>query len=159
MVLINSIHYVCLEYETPPPVGAPTPTNPTPTPPTPPTAPTPTAPTPTAPTPTPPSNEPEECEDSYVVGFRVNINGRKKWRDCEWAADKPSRCNKDVVKTVCPDTCGTCSNCVDTNARLRIERGDRLLARNCAWVAEKKNRRCDLEGVAEACRETCGLCD
>lgn len=156
-----SIYIFDLEYETPPPVGVPTPTPPTPpTAPTP-TAPTPTAPTPTAPTPTPPTNEPEECEDSYVVGFRVKVGGRMKWRDCEWVADKPSRrCNiDDSVKSVCPDTCGTCSNCVDTTARLRIERGDSLLSRTCTWVARRKDRRCDLEGVAEACRETCGLCD
>lgn len=123
-------------------------------------APTPTAPTPTAPT---PSNGPEVCEDSDIQKFKLEKDGKVIWRDCEWAATRSSnfRCNlDDAVGTTCPDTCGTCDECIDSTARLKFRYKGRKMTRDCTWVATKKTvERCEIEGIAEACRETCGLCD
>lgn len=171
---IQRFGYTEEEYETPTanPASAPTPTGPTPTAPTPtaptptaptPTAPTPTAPTPTAPTPTAPTptNEEPECEDSWLP-FRIEIKGRNRWKTCEWAATRSTvyRCGLDeVVEQMCPDTCGTCDECVDSTGKFKFEFNDRRISRNCAWVAKRRNARCQIDGIELACRDTCGLCD
>ena len=125
-----------------------------------------TAPSPSAPSPTSPTDGPaggsESCDDSYVIKFRLTKDGQNIWRDCTWVARKSTnfRCNMDdAVTTTCPQSCGTCSTCVDSTARLRIEYKNRLMIRGCNWVGKKDTvRRCAIDGVDEACRVTCGVC-
>ena len=120
----------------------------------------PTAPTPTAPTPTPPSNE-SECEDSSLK-FRLFIKGKGRWKSCAWASKRATdyRCGLDeIVETMCPETCGTCGECVDSTGKFKFELNGRRIRRNCDWVANKKNARCQIDDVALACRDTCGLCE
>lgn len=108
--------------------------------------------------------DPAECEDSPLT-FKVNINGKRRWRDCAWAAEKSTRfrCGLDeAVQTMCPFTCDTCDECVDSSTpkfQVEFESGN-TVSKNCDWVASRKTRqRCNLEGVETACRDTCGLCD
>lgn len=101
-----------------------------------------------------------ECENSWF-DFRVTINGKRRWRHCGWAEDRPTaRCALDeVVETMCPDACGTCGQCVDSTAVFRFDyQGDTFLT-DCLWVAENDpDATCQEDGVALACRATCGLC-
>ncbi len=137
---------------------SPTPTAPTPTAPTP-TAPTPTAPTPTAPTPTPPTSN-AGCVDS-PFRFKVKKDGKFISRDCTWVSNRAtaSRCKLTGVKEHCPDTCSSCSTCVDSISRIQFTYNGKKVTRDCAWV-ENRNTvgRCRISGMTETCRVICGTC-
>ena len=136
---------------TPPPTPSPTiSTPPTPTP----VAPTPPTPTPVTPTPPTPI---AECSDS-TLRFKVVKNGKKITRACEWVErkDTVSRCAIEGVSEMCAATCGTCSTCADTTARLKFVYKGRKMTRSCDFVARKATaERCAIEGLGDACRETC----
>ena len=98
-----------------------------------------------------------ECEDSplkFQVKFR---SGRKKFKNCEWVAEKKDqRCNMDGgrILDVCAKTCDFCGfeYCFDFPRKFKLE-GEK---RSCKYAKEKKCE--NKEGLAETCRVSCGLC-
>jgi len=73
--------------------------------------------------------------------------------------NKPYRCNNEGIISHCPVTCNGCDTCQDSEARFKLVKDGRRIARNCDWVATKKTAiRCGYEGVAETCRDTCDAC-
>jgi hypothetical protein len=101
-----------------------------------------------------------ECNDS-PFRFKLVKNKKRFNRDCTWVANKNTkrRCALDGVSSMCPNTCDTCSSCLDGLNRFRlIWKGNRI-ARDCAWVSNKATiQRCDTMGVADSCRMTCDKC-
>ncbi len=131
----------------------------------PPPAPTPTRPTRPRitdfPSQYPSDDEPYySCADSSLR-FKINFNGRRVARDCNWVGNKATRqrCAVDGVAQICAATCETCSECFDSSARFMLNWNNRRIARDCNWVGNKATKqRCNIVGVTEACRETCGHC-
>mmetsp|Transcript_16773 Transcript_16773/g.19172 ORF Transcript_16773/g.19172 Transcript_16773/m.19172 type:complete len:667 (+) Transcript_16773:45-2045(+) len=116
-----------------------------------------------------PDGIPDTCASNVVDGggctetslrFQVVKSEEKKiTRDCGWAANNPNkRCTFDGVSSTCPNTCGTCDICEDSQLRLKVmKENGKKITRDCIWVS-KKPHRCNLEGISEACRSTCGGC-
>lgn len=99
----------------------------------------------------------ETCSDSSLR-FRVNLNGKKRFRDCKWVAKKPIRCMKPGVESACRLTCKQCSSCSDTSTVFKVVRKNdgKKVNRNCTWA---NNWRCEnVEGLDEICSATCGKC-
>jgi hypothetical protein len=119
------------------------------------------------PSPTPastPSPTPGEssCEDG-TYRFKVNKDGTNIWRNCSWVGRKAnqiqSRCALVGVDTMCPDTCDTCANCVDSSSRMKFRKspGTKFITRSCSWTSTVTSR-CNIANMDKACRDTCGLC-
>ena len=100
------------------------------------------------------------CEDS-PFRFKVVKNGNRFTRDCIWVSKRAtkSRCRLGGVKGQCPSTCGTCSNCVDSNSRIQFKYNNKKITRDCIWVANKNTQgRCKIPGMEYTCRVTCSTC-
>lgn len=100
------------------------------------------------------------CSDS-PLRFRLTLNGKNRFRRCSWVAKKntANRCRISGVSETCPDTCGSCSSCVDSPHRFKLTLKGKLISRGCNWVAKKNTpTRCAASGVSEICRSTCGIC-
>ena len=109
-----------------------------------------------------PSNAPpsSDCDDS-PLRFRVRINGRLRTRSCQWVAttNTSARCSLSGVSATCPSTCGSCSTCVDSSLKFRVEINGRFRTRRCLWAARRPNTRCsNFVGVSETCRSACSVC-
>lgn len=96
------------------------------------------------------------CVDS-PLRFKVNVDGRNRFKYCTWVENDNSRCNLDGVPTMCPLTCGQCSTCEDSTLKFKVKLGFRYRTRTCKWVA-KRSKRCNKTGVSASCRATCGSC-
>ena len=100
------------------------------------------------------------CIDSSLR-FKVVWNNKAITRDCTWIANKATiqRCRLDGVGAMCPVTCGTCNDCVDSNVRFKVTLNGRKISRDCSWVSNKATiMRCKLFGVSDSCRSTCQKC-
>lgn len=107
-----------------------------------------------------PSTSPsEDCLDSSLeVGMRTNKNNKVRFETCEsWVINKPNRCTNVGVSETCPMTCGSCSICIDSPFRFRVELAGVIKKKGCNWVRRKK-KRCKVTGVPSICRETCKTC-
>jgi len=107
----------------------------------------------------PGTGTPSSCSDS-PLRFKIVKNDNVIRRDCTWVSNKNTnaRCALDGVSETCPDTCGTCSSCVDSPSRFRLVKPDgKKIMRYCTWVSNKTNR-CAFDGVEDTCRSTCGSC-
>jgi len=135
--------------------------------PSPPTAPTPTsvpnaspkssAPI-TSPTAAPVASPPtaSSCSDS-TLRFKVFINGRNRFKRCNWVKWNKNRCNKTGASEACPQTCGTCSVCKDSTTAIKIIKSDgSKMNKSCDWATEW--RCANFDGLPNSCRRTCGLC-
>lgn len=107
----------------------------------------------------PTSSSPSTCYDS-TLRFKLELaRGRVITRSCVWVQNKSKRCALDGVSSMCPNTCGTCSSCMDGENRFKIEINGEKRSRNCTWVANKQTSyRCSMDGVSDTCRDTCGQC-
>mmetsp|Transcript_15971 Transcript_15971/g.19504 ORF Transcript_15971/g.19504 Transcript_15971/m.19504 type:complete len:936 (-) Transcript_15971:113-2920(-) len=48
--------------------------------------------------------------------------------------------------------------CLDSPQRMKIEKSDETITRDCGWVAHKASARCELTGVSKSCPLSCGKC-
>jgi len=110
---------------------------------------------------TAPSQTPGDTCNESVYRFKIIKNdGKKIWRNCTWAGNKPGgRCKLEGVSAMCPYSCGTCDNCVDSSSRMKFYKanGDKI-TRDCNWTANKPNRCNSVDNMSYACRATCGEC-
>lgn len=88
---------------------------------------------------------------------------KKNTLKSKWVSNRAtkSRCKLAGVKSMCPNSCGTCNNCVDSTSRMKFYKADvnRVVARDCKWTSNKDIiNRCNLDGMINACRKTCGQC-
>ena len=100
------------------------------------------------------------CNDS-PLRFKIEKSGNMISRDCSWVGNKDTknRCLLGGVSTMCPETCGVCTNCIDGNARFKVLSNGNMIARSCTWVSNKQTaERCDLPGIIDTCRSTCNSC-
>ncbi len=93
------------------------------------------------------------CVDSEL---RILLPNKTK-RNCEWVAAKSSeRCLVEGVASHCPQTCGTCIECIDASRKFRMNFGE---MKSCSWVKKNNTKsRCSMKGVKETCRATCESC-
>lgn len=98
----------------------------------------------------------QSCSDSPLV-FRTKVNGRNRFKSCNWVKKNANRCSMVGASENCPLTCGTCSTCADSSVKFKIILSNgRKKAKDCSWA---NTSRCDnIDGVVESCRETCGQC-
>ena len=79
-----------------------------------------------------------------------------------WVSNRAtkSRCKLDGVKSMCPKSCDTCNDCIDSTSRMKFYKADgNRVARDCQWTSNKDTmNRCNLDGMINACRKTCGQC-
>lgn len=96
------------------------------------------------------------CKDSSVTWY----GNRKGWRkDCAWVAKRPDiRCGQKGVSALCSSTCGTCSECKDTEIKFYFEFRGSERYQDCSWVAKGSRARCKIDGVRDACPVVCGRC-
>lgn len=82
----------------------------------------------------------------------------KRFRDCVWVANKPKRCWKPGVKSLCRSTCGQCSKCTDTSAAFKVTRPSdgKKMNKTCQWATPWRCK--NIDGVSEACPSSCGIC-
>lgn len=101
------------------------------------------------------------CNDS-ILRFKLPWNGKNISRYCSWVANKQTatRCAVEGVSAMCPDTCDTCSTCVDSDVRFKFSWNGSTITRSCTWTANKQTEtRCtSVEGMTDSCRSTCGQC-
>jgi len=137
--------------------AAPT-TSPTPEPTQSPTQhPTTAAPTTSEPT---PQDSVTSCNDSSYRFRTFKKSGKRIWRDCIWVKTRSTetRCSFDGVSAMCPNTCGSCDVCVDSNLRMKFYKDDnKKITRDCSWTSVKPNR-CNIDGMKDSCRDTCNHC-
>jgi hypothetical protein len=103
----------------------------------------------------------QECVDPPLQFRSERGKGRDKWKTCEEAD-----CTIENEAKSCPATCGTCSICVDSVYRFKVDVPMwRVIRKKCSWMNKggrrskrRKRKLCSLAGVSDACRETCGKC-
>jgi len=57
------------------------------------------------------------------------------------------------------DSCEKFVGCVDSNLRIKVKKGSKMISRSCKWVSRNTGVRCPLDGVNETCPSTCGKCE
>lgn len=121
-----------------------------------PTPPTPTSPTPTL-TPILSPTVSNDCVDS-TLKFKVRVNGRNRFKNCNWVKQNTARCSTNGVSESCPFSCGTCSNCVDSPLVIKVvRRNGSKMNKKCTWA---NNWRCNnFDGLGDSCRKRCSTCD
>mmetsp|Transcript_8516 Transcript_8516/g.10772 ORF Transcript_8516/g.10772 Transcript_8516/m.10772 type:complete len:554 (-) Transcript_8516:97-1758(-) len=106
----------------------------------------------------------DSCNDSPFTFKTKKPSGESIWRSCKWVATKSTnwRCqNFEGVSTMCPSTCGLCSDCVDSTSRMKFYKtpdATKKITRDCDWTATKSGARCEIEGMEDSCRKTCTNC-
>jgi len=99
-----------------------------------------------------------KCEATPASCVDSPLGYGKRQRLCTWVADDPVlRCSKKGVDSHCPNTCGTCSTCVDATKKWWLTAEKK---RKCKWASKRLPdlTRCEKPGVKETCRKTCGVC-
>ncbi|GFH44677.1 predicted protein [Chaetoceros tenuissimus] len=108
----------------------------------------------------------ERCMDS-TLKMKIEINGEKRVKQCEWVARKEDvtitakRCTIPSVASHCPVSCKDyMSDCiVDSEARFKVSVNQddttKTVLRYCAWAARKPDERCFYDGVGVTCRKSC----
>jgi hypothetical protein len=86
------------------------------------------------------------CEDS-TLNFRFG----RRWMNCERVAGRISLCNKNLIKSHCPQTCNSPLFC-NKDSFTRFKLNNRL--KNCKWVRKKKTR-CRAYEMCNTCRKAC----
>ncbi len=118
----------------------------------------------------------QHCVDSSLK-FKFAYDGIEEYRKCKWVArqDTDLICSTvEGISNTCPLTCGTCKTatptgaptpapsdilpCHDSALRFKVNNGDEIINRYCAWVKASPNR-CSLTGVPSMCPLTCGTCE
>ncbi len=75
-------------------------------------------------------------------------------------ASSQNFCSDPEIQAICPSTCGTCSNCVDTALPIKYFNTvkEAWQIKECSVVGNNPSTRCGFFGVSDACRATCGTC-
>lgn len=97
------------------------------------------------------------CRD-FPNEFKVEISiYTSRWIHCEYLYVGSYYCGLPGVAEICPESCGTCSNCEDTSTKFKIRKADgNIVKKTCNWA---NSWRCDkIEGLKQACRKKCGHC-
>jgi uncharacterized protein YkwD len=102
----------------------------------------------------PTQEESNYCNDSTLY-FRVNGN----MYDCRWVQMNTSkRCRRKGISSHCPKTCSTCSKCVDSAFKFKLNDSVKKKM-TCRWVSKDPTSRCTRPAIAETCKKSCGLCN
>jgi len=94
------------------------------------------------------------CKDSPL-----EFEFQQKFINCVHAYSH-NLCSNTEIQAMCPLSCGTCSNCVDPNLKLKFfstVKG-RTQTKGCDVIADRPSVRCNFYGVSDSCRATCGTC-
>ena len=89
--------------------------------------------------------------------FEIKWKNGKSKESCKWVSrNRNVRCSIEGVQNICPATCGTCLDCMDTSLKFDMSKFKKVKCKN---VAKRKNGlSCSIAGIKETCRATCGFC-
>ena len=106
------------------------------------------------PIPTPGQDSVNLCQDSTLL-FKLG----KKFVSCELVrAQTWKHCPNPKVSSHCPNTCSSCSNCVDSGMKFKLNNQGARKNSKCHWVKKHPQSRCEITGIEGTCRDTCKLC-